>query len=68
MTYKVFILPSHLLEAPGIALVSSPIPLPLELSLVNSLGELNDSCRRNKYHAPDEHGYISEYSVNINRF
>ena len=68
MTSKVFILPSHLLEAPGIALVSSPIPLPLELSLVNSLGELNDSCRRNKDHAPDEHGYISEYSVNINRF
>lgn len=68
MTYKVFILPSHLVEAPGIALVSSPIPLPLELSLVNSLGEFNDSSRRNKDHAPDEHGYISEYSVNINRF
>ena len=65
MTYKVFILPSHLLDASEIALVSLPVPLPLELSLVNSLGEFNDSCRRNKDHAPDEHGYISEYSVNI---
>ena len=67
-TYKVFILPSHLLEAPGIALVGFPIPLHLELSLLNSLGDFNDSCRRNKDHAPDEHGHISEYSVNINRF
>lgn len=33
---------------------------------MNSLGEFNDGFRRNKAHAPDAHGYISEYSVNIN--
>lgn len=68
MTCKAFIFPLHLLEASKIALVSLPVFLPSELSSGNSLGEFNDSCRRNKARGPDEHGYISAYSVNINRF
>lgn len=64
---KVYSLPLHLLEASEIVLICSCQSSWLWSEvLVNSLGEINNSLRRNKAQASGAHGYISEYNVNRN--